>query len=49
MLPQEGFRKASAATPSGGTLVLFSRPDPGGQPPYATELQQFATDLARRF
>lgn len=47
-VPESG-QKASAVTPSGGTLVLISKPDPGGQAPYATELQQFANDLAPRF
>jgi len=47
-VPQSG-QKVSAATASGGKLVLISKPDPGAQVPYATELQQFANDLAPRF
>lgn len=45
----DGVMKVSAITRSGGWLVLLSKPDPGGQAPYATELQQFANDLAPRF
>ncbi len=47
-LPVSG-RTVRATTPSGGTFVLSSRPDPGGQPPYAAELQHYADDLAPRF
>ena len=45
----DSAQTVSAATASGGVLVLISKPDPGGQPPYAAELQQFASDLAPRF
>lgn len=45
----EGAVGVQRPTASGGTIVLYSKPDTDAQPPFAGELTQFAEDLARKF
>ncbi|HKS45562.1 MAG TPA: hypothetical protein VJT49_10695 [Amycolatopsis sp.] len=46
---EPGAMTAQELAASGATLVISSTPDPGGAPPFQTDLQRVAVALAARF